>query len=435
MNKYTFNKAQFILNKDFYKSKFKGDLIWNYFSLIILGLSGIGLNLLISFYYDASTLGAFNQVLATYIVFSMIGSGGINYSVLRAVSENINKKIELRDIVCGAILPTFFLAIFVSTIYFLLIGNISILLGSESVRSGMRVIVPGIFFFSLNKVLLSGVLNGLQKMKAYAFYQSLRYLIIFIGILFAIFFSVPGAKLPFIFSLEEFLLFIFLIIQISFLIDWWLSKNWIEWSKIHLNYGIRCFLSGVFIELNSRVDILMLGFFLSDYEVGIYSFSALFAEGFFQVLIVLQNNYNPILSRLISKKQFDYLLKKIKTGKKNTYLAIAILAVLSILIYPAIISFFVDEKYLASHLPFTILIIGILISSGYIPFQNILSMANFPGWHTVFMSSIILFNIFFNFLLIPILGINGAALATSSSLIVSCLVLKIMVKKILFIRI
>ena len=72
------------------------------------------------------------------------------------------------------------------------------------------------------------------------------------------------------------------------IINWWLSKNWIEWSKVHLNYGIRCFLSGVFLELKSRVDILMLGFFLSDYEVGIYSFSALFAEGFFQVLIVLQ---------------------------------------------------------------------------------------------------------------------------------------------------
>ena len=152
-------------------------------------------------------------------------------------------------------------------------------------------------------------------------------------------FSVPGAKLPFVFSLEEFLLFIFLIIQISLIVDWWLSKNWINWSKIHLNYGIRCILSGVFIELNSRVDILMLGFFLSDYEVGIYSFSALFAEGFFQVLIVLQNNYNPILSRLISNKKFDYLLKKIKTGRKNTYFAIAILAVLSISIYPAIISF------------------------------------------------------------------------------------------------
>ena len=119
MNKIILNKIDFLLNKEFYKSKFKGDLIWNYFSLIILGISGIGLNFLISFYYDPSTLGAFNQVLATYIVFSMFGSGGINYSVLRAVSENINKKIELRDIVCGAILPTFLFWLFLFSIYFL----------------------------------------------------------------------------------------------------------------------------------------------------------------------------------------------------------------------------------------------------------------------------------------------------------------------------
>ena len=42
--------------------------------------------------------------------------------------------------------------------------------------------------------------------------------------------------------------------------------------------------------------------FMSDEKVGIYTFAALFAEGFYQLLIVLQNIMNPIMAR-----QFSFL--------------------------------------------------------------------------------------------------------------------------------
>ena len=68
---------------------FRINLIWNYSSLIFLAISGIAINILISIFYSPETLGVFNQVLAGYIVFSMLGSGGINFSVLRAIQSNI----------------------------------------------------------------------------------------------------------------------------------------------------------------------------------------------------------------------------------------------------------------------------------------------------------------------------------------------------------
>ena len=57
---------------------------------------------------------------------------------------------------------------------------------------------------------------------------------------------------------------------------------------------------GVLLEMNSKIDIFMIGIFLSDSKVGIYSFCALFVEGF-QIFTVLQNIYNPILSYEINK--------------------------------------------------------------------------------------------------------------------------------------
>ena len=50
--------------------------------------------------------------------------------------------------------------------------------------------------------------------------------------------------------------------------------------------------------MNTRIDIFMLGIFLSDQLVGIYSVAALFVEGFLQIIVVLQNNFNPT-------RQFD----------------------------------------------------------------------------------------------------------------------------------
>ena len=48
--------------------------------------------------FDPSTLGAFNQIVVTYLLIAILGSGGINFSVLRALAQNHDKKI-IKDIV------------------------------------------------------------------------------------------------------------------------------------------------------------------------------------------------------------------------------------------------------------------------------------------------------------------------------------------------
>ena len=71
------------------------------------------------------------------------------------------------------------------------------------------------------------------------------------------------------------------------------------------------------IELNTRVDIIMIGIFMSDEKVGIYSFAALFAEGFYQLLIVLQNILNPLMARNFSESKLDEIYKKFQNIKQK----------------------------------------------------------------------------------------------------------------------
>ena len=67
-----------------------------------------------------------------------------------------------------------------------------------------------------------------------------------------------------IFSCSEFILFILLITRISMITNWWNANNWMIWLRKHFIFSLKSFSSGVIIELNSRVDIICIGYFLND---------------------------------------------------------------------------------------------------------------------------------------------------------------------------
>ena len=99
----------------------------------------------------------------------------------------------------------------------------------------MRYIIPGIFFFSINKVLIYGIINGFNRMISFSIYQTLRYILILTSLIFCIFYKIQGNKLTLIFTASELILFIILIVDISLYISWW-DKNLLnKWVKGILN--------------------------------------------------------------------------------------------------------------------------------------------------------------------------------------------------------
>ncbi len=407
------------------KSKIKIDLIFNYFSLIFLGLSGIGLNIFIGVYYDASTLGVFNQVLAVYLVSSIIGSSGINFSVLKLIAQYQYDKNQVSAIIKGAFIPSFFTSLFATLIFFKLSHSISNIFSSELVELGMKTITPAVFFFSMNKIMLLGVINGLDRMKSFGIYQSLRYLLIFSSLLLCIKFSVSGENLSIIFFYSEFILFLLLFFDISYNFRWWRSNDWFKWSKKHIPFGLKSIFSTLFLEINTRIDVLMIAIFLTDQEVGIYSLAAFFAEGFLQLLVVIQNNINPLIANLFFNKKLKDLELFLKKVRNLSYKYILAIGLISVMIFPSLLEIVTNKPvFKTSFLPFSIIMFGIILISGYLPFQNILILFNKPILQSTQILFVSLINIIFNSLLIPIIGLNGAAISTSLANISSIFILK-----------
>ena len=126
----------------------------------------------------------------------------------------------------------------------------------------------------------------------------------------------------------------------------------------------------------------------------------------------------------------------IKVVKNKSYKLISLMGLITVLTYPFLLAFITNNRiYNLSLVPFITLIIGIVLASGYLPFQNILTMSNKPGMQSLMIFLICLVNIFLNYLLIPNLGINGASIATSLSTVSSVFILKLFVKTQLNLRI
>jgi O-antigen/teichoic acid export membrane protein len=91
-------------------------------------------------------------------------------------------------------------------------------------------------------------------------------------------------------------------------------------------------------------------------------------------------------------------------------------------------------EFASGWLPFGLILLGMTIASGYMPFAQALLMANRPGWHTLMMSSVVFVNVFGNAALIPALGLSGAAAATGLCLVCATVVLRDMVARLVGLR-
>ncbi|MEM7582220.1 MAG: oligosaccharide flippase family protein [Acidobacteriota bacterium] len=405
--------------------KFQLDTLWNVASLAVLAASGILLNVVIARAAGAEALGVFNQVFAIYIFLSQLSVGGIHLSVLKQVSHHVDDPQRCSRITVSALTACFALSTAVGLLTFGLGELVGRALGSPAVGTGMLWIAPGLVFFALNKVLLNA-LNGAAAMRAYAVFQALRFVLI-VGVVVAILVQGwPAATLAASLTAAEVVLTPLLLITIQRRL--WplrLSAHRQSWLREHLSFGARGFLSGALGEINTRVDILVLGVFTSDVRVGIYSFAAILAEGFSQLPIVLRRNVDPLLGAAFASGDLERIGRHARELRRVFVPAMAAIGAVAVLGYPLALELLVGAgDFAASSRVFTILMIGVVINSAYRPFLGILLQSGNPGRHTLLVAALVAANLIGNVLLIPWLGLDGAACATALVFVLEALLIK-----------
>jgi len=400
------------------QESFQAGVIWNVGSLVVLGLSGIAINFLIARWGTPEDLGVFNQAYAIYIFTSQLAVGGLQFSVLHYVSRSSERELDAR-ISSSAIALAALLSMLIGLVVFWGREAAGSVLESPAVAKALLAVCPGLVFFSLNKVLLS-VVNGLRQMRAFAVFQSLRFALIVAGVAVMLVLDMEGAYLAGSFTVAEAVLLLLLVVYFEWqALPIRLRHVRGRWLRRHAVFGARSFLSGTLSELNTRVDILVLGFFLTDETVGVYSFAAILAEGFNQLPYIVRNNLDPLLGRRFADGSVARIREYARSVRRVFWPGMAIAGALAISAYIVLLRLlFTGTAFAGSAGVFAILILGSVLSAGHRPFAGILLQGGRPTAYTLLIGAVVALNFIGNLLLIPLLGIHGAAIATAAALIV-----------------
>ena len=404
--------------KKIYSSNLGGGISWNMVALGFMAVSGLIYQAVIKGVYGNATLGLFGQAFAYYAAAAQLAVCGIHFSVLKYVSEFHDDEEKLAKIFGSSILATSAVSAVTVGIFYGVLYAISFIT-NDALISYLYLTVPALFFFSINKVVLN-YLNGLSRMKEYAVFQSLRNIMYVVSIVIIALLKFPGKYLVLCFLITEAILFAVLAVYA-------LKTNYIKlsldkaWFKEHFRYGFKIMPGNLVLELNARMDVMILGWFASDAIVGIYSFALRFAEGFYQLLVVIRRNINPIIARNVSKKEFA-LLDELKSKLVKYARHLVPISAVFITIGYCVLAYLIGGE-MSGFFPLLIVMTSITANSKYIMFGNMLNQSGFPSQEARLNIATLSTNILLNLALIPFLGMYGAAIGTAVSYIVFSVIL------------
>lgn len=186
-----------------------------------------------------------------------------------------------------------------------------------------------------------------------------------------------------------------------------------SWIRSSIPFG----LSATLMLVNGRTDIIALGLFREDSEVGIYRVAVQFAATVIFGLQAVNAIQGPHIAHLFATGDVKRLQIMI-TRSSQAILAIAVPSVLTIVLFgPFLIRVFFGAQYEAAYIPLVILIVGQLVNAATGSVTSLLNMTGHERETTRVMLLAALLNLTLNFTLTPFWGMKGAAIATASTLI------------------
>lgn len=194
-------------------------------------------------------------------------------------------------------------------------------------------------------------------------------------------------------------------------------------TKTILNKSLPMMMSGIFLVLLNWTDILMLGRFQTESEIGVYNVA--FKLGSLTLFFVVSMNVviTPKVSELFYKNDFIEMRKVINRATQVIILLTIPLAIVLVIFSDFILSFF-GTVSVSGKTSLILITLGALFNAMTGNVDQILNMTNNQKRvRNIFLIGFIL-NVILNLILIPIYGIVGAA---TSSLITNVIVNSIFV--------
>jgi len=411
------------------KEIFKGSFV--IFIFKILGaISLFSTYIMIPRYYGVEAFGIFNLIFALIMIGTVISRIGLDIYVIRIIPtiENEPKKVSL---FLKSVLKILFITSLFITILTLLLSNTINQYLFKSIDASIYITILALMIlpYTLFNVLVE-VFRGLDDIKTYSFFRNLsQNSSIALLLAISIFFSLNYNPVYILFTAIT-----IITTSLIFVLYKFLKKRNISilekghYSEKILKYSSPMFLTSSIMFLMGYVDSFMISFYLDEYQVGIYGACISLS----MIITFIPMAIGGYISPKVSQAYANNEKQKVKDIFKDSLKLIAITTIpifLTILYFSDFFLGLFGDAFTLARTTLLIVNIGFLSESLCGPVGFILNMTDNQHLFMKILMIALLINIIFNAILIPIYGINGAAIALLLSMlfwtISSLVVLKI----------
>lgn len=187
-------------------------------------------------------------------------------------------------------------------------------------------------------------------------------------------------------------------------------------------------LSTLLISLYTKLDQIMIGYFLPIKFVGYYSVATFFETSWYFIPSAIINSAKPVIFDATNQSE-DEQDRKTKILYATIFWLGVIVTFMFLLFSKYIITFVYGVEYLPAVQPTSIIMgAGIFAMVGSVRAIWLLNK-NLQKYTVYFVSFGVFLNIILNYLLIPVFGLNGAAFATLATQFFQVIIFPLLFKK------
>jgi O-antigen/teichoic acid export membrane protein len=182
-----------------------------------------------------------------------------------------------------------------------------------------------------------------------------------------------------------------------------------------LTFSLPTALTRLFSVFIIRMDRLFVGHFYPAAAVGVYQAATQSSVVFAFILAALNTIFSPMIASLYQEGEMKRLEELFRVSTKwGIYFSIPVFLVICFAPYETMTVVFGSE-YSVGALPLVILTVGTLVNVGTGPVGRMLVMTGHQKRWLIISSVVVMMNVALSLLLIPRLGLMGAALASASA--------------------
>lgn len=399
---------------------------WSFGGKIVAMILGLILNMMITRYYGVESMGLFALVNSFFAIALILSLMGIDTVILRLVPEYLHRysfntvKSLYRKIVVMIILASI---IITGISYFKIEWISDYFFGKVEIRNLLSIAAMFVVINALGALNLNFI-RGFKSIKLYAVLEVIRPLSKILSLLILTLLSVHIYNPVYSILVGNifFMLISFGLVRyvLNFNSDLVSANRYERDYKVNyfsiLSLSFPMFLTAALLIVISQTDIIMIGMLADVKQVGIYAIVMKLAVLTSFVMGAINTMVAPKFSELFHRRQIKELKDVAQKSSKLMFWT-SFPIVLILVIFGTILLRIFGDEFTIGYVPLIIVVLGQFIGSMVGSVGYFLNMTG----HQKSLNKLVVFagalNIILNYYLIPIYGIDGAAIASAISLL------------------